>query len=299
MSTLVIPNNFAPATVALSSLVDANFAAIATWGNGNIDHTNVSASIGIYPSQIISDVNAGSNTFSSAFGYVFASPLNVGGSPQLTITSPASATQPTLAVNMGASQSKAGLLVNGAASITGNLLQVDLTSGGAHALQLTPVGGLQVGASVTAFLGAGDISASKSTTTGIVWIGGSSNAVEIDFNIKNNLAVSYVTTLAANPDIFAGTYHSTSDATLKTNVAPISEALETLMKLKPSTFDWIASGKTEAGFLAQDVAEAFPLVTSADSRGIMSLAYSGLTALHIASTQDIVAKLKAAGVAGF
>ena len=83
MSSLSIPNSFAPGQLVQSALVDANFTAIANWANGNVDNTNIGAA-GIYASQIIPTSTAQA-TFGGNTGYIFTG----GGSiVPLTINAP-------------------------------------------------------------------------------------------------------------------------------------------------------------------------------------------------------------------
>jgi hypothetical protein len=70
MSTLTIPNAFSPNSTIQSALVNADFNAIASWANGNIDNTNVGAA-GIYASQII-PTNGAQATFGSTQSYTFS-----------------------------------------------------------------------------------------------------------------------------------------------------------------------------------------------------------------------------------
>lgn len=86
MSTLTIPNPIVAGTPINSSPVNANFAAIATWANGNVDNSNIGA-LGLYASQI-KPLTAAQATFgatATGVGYKFlandatATPLTVSG----------------------------------------------------------------------------------------------------------------------------------------------------------------------------------------------------------------------------
>ena len=88
MSVLSIPNSFAPGQLVQSALVDANFTAIATWANGNIDNTNIGAA-GIYASQII-PTSTPQATFGGNTGYIFGG-FGTGVIP-LTINAPSGQT---------------------------------------------------------------------------------------------------------------------------------------------------------------------------------------------------------------
>jgi len=59
--------------------------------------------------------------------------------------------------------------------------------------------------------------------------------------------------------INAGAVTTSSDRRLKQNEKPLTYGLSEINKLKPKTFEWKrAVGKTELGFIAQDVAEILP-----------------------------------------
>jgi hypothetical protein len=52
--------------------------------------------------------------------------------------------------------------------------------------------------------------------------------------------------------------NGSSDRTLKKNIKPIQDALDTVMKLQGVSFDWIDSGDHKLGMIAQDVAPIVP-----------------------------------------
>ena len=53
-------------------------------------------------------------------------------------------------------------------------------------------------------------------------------------------------------------YNGTSDYRLKTNVKPLTGALETVKKLKPCTFDWVYDNRSDNGFIAHELQEVLP-----------------------------------------
>jgi hypothetical protein len=55
-------------------------------------------------------------------------------------------------------------------------------------------------------------------------------------------------------------YQTSSDYRLKENVVPLTNALETVAKLKPSKFNWIQErgGKEDNGFIAHELQEVLP-----------------------------------------
>ncbi|MBU0731877.1 tail fiber domain-containing protein [Patescibacteria group bacterium] len=74
---------------------------------------------------------------------------------------------------------------------------------------------------------------------------------------------------------------NTSDGRKKENVYTIDSALEKVMKLRGVTFNWKGQdyGKTEMGFIAQEVLASAPEVVSVDNEGFYTMQSSQLTAL--------------------
>jgi len=59
-------------------------------------------------------------------------------------------------------------------------------------------------------------------------------------------------------DASSTNYSTSSDYRLKTNVAPMSGALASVMQLKPCTFQWKDGGQAAEGFIAHELAEIIP-----------------------------------------
>ena len=56
----------------------------------------------------------------------------------------------------------------------------------------------------------------------------------------------------------ATSFDTSSDYRLKTNVQPFANALETVAKLRPVTYDWRINGEHSQGFIAHELAEVVP-----------------------------------------
>ena len=66
-------------------------------------------------------------------------------------------------------------------------------------------------------------------------------------------------------------------------------------RLRPVAFDWIKDGKSDIGFIAQEVEEFYPEVVITDEDGMKSLSYSKITAINAArinELEDRIAKLE-------
>jgi hypothetical protein len=145
----------------------------------------------------------------------------------------------------------------------------------------------------------GDLVAQRSASIGVVGWGGATASAYIDFNIANANGFSARLASGTYCPIFGGAYTNSSDAALKTNVASISDAITKAMSLKPVSFDWLHDGSPSLGFLAQDVQQVLPELVSTDSTGTMGVNYDGIIPVVLAMQQEMVLKLRAAGVAGF
>jgi len=64
--------------------------------------------------------------------------------------------------------------------------------------------------------------------------------------------------LDVNGNVLATSYHSSSDARLKTHVQPLLSTFDTIQKINAVSFDWKGNGKSDCGFIAQNVFEHLP-----------------------------------------
>jgi hypothetical protein len=93
-------------------------------------------------------------------------------------------------------------------------------------------------------------------------------------------------------DIHAtGDIISNSDIRLKTNIEPMDSVLEKIMKITPSTFDWIESGENDIGLIAQEVEKIFPeLVKTGKKNGFKSISYQKLSVILLRAIQEMIKK---------
>ncbi len=103
-----------------------------------------------------------------------------------------------------------------------------------------------------------------------------------------------------NGNASCNTLTLTSSARYKTNVRPISSALDTISRLQGVSYDWDAAhgGKPDIGFVAEDVAKVVPELVTMESDGVNAkgMDYSHLTALTVEAIkeqQTQIASLKA------
>jgi hypothetical protein len=94
-------------------------------------------------------------------------------------------------------------------------------------------------------------------------------------------------------------YGSSSDYRLKSDVVPISEALQQLQQLNPVNFEWVENGERSDGFIAHEVQAVVPnAVTGAkdavDANGnpiYQQVDYSKLVPILVASAQELSRKV--------
>jgi hypothetical protein len=82
-------------------------------------------------------------------------------------------------------------------------------------------------------------------------------------NISNGLNVTgtylstgYTANFAGN--VVATSYNATSDRRLKTNITPLSSQWDAIKQVKPVAFDWIQDGRSDIGFIAQEIHASYP-----------------------------------------
>lgn len=112
--------------------------------------------------------------------------------------------------------------------------------------------------------------------------------------VSNNLTVS--NNITCNNTVTANTFNATSDATLKTNIAPIENPLAILKKITGVSFDWKDSKESAEGVLAQDVEQVLPNAVNTDEEGKKSVSYNNLVGVLIEAVkgqQEQINNLKA------
>lgn len=320
MSLLTVPNTFTngtgPANIIDATQMNANFTAVATAVNN------------IYPSQIL-PITSGQATFgatATGVGYKFlandatAVPLTVSGvsgqsADIFDVTLTSGGTKAAWITNVGAfnvgSTAQAGTAGDGGFSRSATAGQIIL-GGATHAGALDygvntaqmftmSAAGLIVGAGYTGGSVAGDIAGGRSTTQGVLWLGGSSTQMTLDWSLVVASQITARKSDGTYPQFNSGVYNNASDASLKTNVASVAGVygLATVLQLKPASYNLLVDGKPSLGFIAQDVQPLLPMLINQDDHGTLLLNYDGMTPVVVQAIQDMCAKLHTAGVAGF
>ena len=82
-----------------------------------------------------------------------------------------------------------------------------------------------------------------------------------------------------------------SDATLKTDIHTINEALGIVGKLRGVTYKWLSNGEADIGVIAQEVQEVVPEVIKETVDGIKTVDYGGLVSVLINAVNELNEKL--------
>jgi hypothetical protein len=91
----------------------------------------------------------------------------------------------------------------------------------------------------------------------------------------------------------SGNITAYSDARLKENITPLTNALKMVLQLQGVRYTRKATGQVNIGLIAQDVGNVVPEVIEADGQGIYSVAYANITALLIEAVKELSDRVEA------
>lgn len=92
-------------------------------------------------------------------------------------------------------------------------------------------------------------------------------------------------------DINAQNFNTTSDATLKTDIFKVDNALDILESISGVSFKWKQNGEKSMGIIAQEVEEVLPELIN-NSNNYKSVNYNGLIAVLIESIKELKKEIK-------
>jgi hypothetical protein len=103
--------------------------------------------------------------------------------------------------------------------------------------------------------------------------------------------------LTVTNDVVA--YGSPSDISLKTNIKPLENSLDKIIKLQGVSFTWkentsennLIGIKDDIGFIAQEVQEILPDLVRKNDNGLLSLRDKGITALLVEAIKELKAEI--------
>lgn len=82
-------------------------------------------------------------------------------------------------------------------------------------------------------------------------------------------------------------FDNVSDISLKQNVNPLYDAINTLNKLNPVSFDWKHSDTKSYGLIAQEVEQILPSIVHSKQDGTKTVNYIEIIAFLIAAVKDL------------
>lgn len=123
---------------------------------------------------------------------------------------------------------------------------------------------------------------------------GNNDTLRVSTSVENSGKVSIETLQGSgNRAVYSDSTglltNSSSDATLKKNVENIIYGLNSVLALRPISFNWIPENlgeQKEIGFIAQEVQEIVPEVIGVNSDETLSLDYPKLTAVLVKAIQE-------------
>ena len=121
--------------------------------------------------------------------------------------------------------------------------------------------------------------------------------VELSPVTSGTLSTTYVSSndLYYNPStgtLYSTLYCSLSDETLKTNVNPITNAINILKRVIPVEFNWKSTGNKSYGVIAQQLETILPELVS-ENNGIKSVEYTALMGFLISAVIELDNKINA------
>ena len=131
---------------------------------------------------------------------------------------------------------------------------------------------METGSNIVFHVGGGGPEKVRITANGEVGIGTPTPAEKLDVN-GNVIADDHL-------------FHSSKR--WKTNIKPISDALDKVQRLRGVAYDWKADGKHDIGLIAEEVGEVIPEIVVYEENGVdaKSVAYARLVALLIEGMKE-------------
>ena len=133
-------------------------------------------------------------------------------------------------------------------------LPLRFSTNATEAMRIDSSGNLLVGATAPLLAAKVYVAINPLVNAGLVFYPTSNNTYDA-IRFANN-AGSQVGSIAVSST--ATSYITSSDYRLKENVAPMTDALDTVAKLKPVTYTWKSTGEDGQGFIAHELAEVCP-----------------------------------------
>lgn len=107
------------------------------------------------------------------------------------------------------------------------------------------------------------------------------------------VASSKLTFNPSTGQLNATVFNSTSDRRAKDNIAPITNALDTVQRINGVQFTWRETGTPSYGYIAQDIEKVLPAVVSTNADGDKSVNYDATIAFLLEAIKELHVKVTA------
>lgn len=143
---------------------------------------------------------------------------------------------------------------------------------------------------------------SENTTDTQTTLGTSLNGISVDTNLQS---ISFTTAGAQSllidtsgnanfsrnvyigGNVYVTNIIQTSDMELKDKIDPFTTTVDEVIKLSPKRFDWVQTGASDIGFIAQEVESVWPSLTETHPDGTKGIVYSRFIPLLLESIREL------------
>jgi hypothetical protein len=140
------------------------------------------------------------------------------------------------------------------------------------------------------------------SSTSLSTIGGSSTHINVNnlantitfttagtqsFQVNSSGLASFASDVTVGGTLYVNGFVNSSDKQLKSNIVTFSTSIDDVLKLQPCHFTWKSTGKSDIGFIAQDVQSVWPELTEVDPNGSLGIAYSRFVPLLLESIREL------------
>jgi hypothetical protein len=250
--------------------VNGTTVALATTGGGTVGFGTTQPTANL---QVVGNVFA-SNALTAPSLFASSNITVGGGSVGSNIAVFSNGTNITVInsnawVGIGTTNPTSSLQVNGNASFATDTFTVPFATVGTMGV----LSGLTIGSSSTV-LGSNLMVISNTSGGSNVTIF-TGNAIGINTTLPTQalhvVGNTYISGLITNGTVYSSsgvlTNTNPSDVNLKTNIQNIPSGISILSNLTPISFDWIDSGQSSYGFIAQEISNVIPSISSCDPHG--------------------------------
>lgn len=116
-------------------------------------------------------------------------------------------------------------------------------------------------------------------------ISGTANQIEIDTD-ADSISISFTDSITVANTVNARDINSSSDLSLKENVMPLSNGVDTIKAINPVSFTWKDGSGVSYGVIAQEIENVIPAIVSKNDQGIRSVSYTQIIAFLIKAVQE-------------